>query len=185
MICHQSRTVFVHVPQAAGQSIEQHYLDRLGLDWKDNDRLFVGVRLGDVLSTHLYADEYVARGYLTPEQWGDYDRWAVVRNPWARAVSSYKYLMEDRVPFEAFLTPYTWEARHPSPRRHGVPQVRYVGDCRVLRFENLAEDYPELPWRNVSPDSTDYRRFYNDRTRQLVADAYAEDIERWGYSFDA
>ena len=41
----------------------------------------------------------------------------------------------------------------------------------------------ELPQRNRSKHD-DYRTYYNDRTREQVAEHFREDIERFGYTFD-
>ena len=37
MICRPFKCLFVHVPKTAGQSVEQFFMDRMGLDW-DTDR---------------------------------------------------------------------------------------------------------------------------------------------------
>ena len=42
MICHQYRCVFVYIPKTAGMSIEQVFLDLLGLSWKTRERLLLG-----------------------------------------------------------------------------------------------------------------------------------------------
>jgi len=86
--------------------------------------------------------------------------------------------------------------------RGWFPQKDYVTDeagnlrCDILRFatddvtEYLGHKcYP----RNISNGATDgvtvhskqdYRSFYTDRERQIVADWYAEDIEFFGFTFD-
>ena len=60
-------------------------------------------------------------------------------------------------------------------------------------FENLQHDFghiaaklgvsASLPLVNAS-EHIDYRRCYTDRTSEIVADVYAEDIRLLGYSFD-
>jgi len=35
MISHKHKTVFVHIPKVAGQSVEQMYLADLGLNWSE------------------------------------------------------------------------------------------------------------------------------------------------------
>ena len=64
----------------------------------------------------------------------------------------------------------------------------------VGRFERLAEDFAhvcrtigveaELPHVNPSRHA-DYRTYYSDHSRALVAEHFAEDIERFGYRFGA
>lgn len=62
----------------------------------------------------------------------------------------------------------------------------------VGRFENIEEDFraicrkvgitASLPHVNKSK-RTDYRDYYDAETRDLTARLYAEDIERFGYTF--
>jgi hypothetical protein len=89
---------------------------------------------------------------------------------------------------------------HPSwlPQTHfiadtdapGAPIV--VGD--LLRQESLNADFdafcsrrgircPSLPLENTSQRARDYRSYFDDETRRLVAEVYALDIEKFGYTF--
>lgn len=81
-----------------------------------------------------------------------------------------------------------------------IPQTRWLGDAKgtllvddVLRFEHLAEDWPrfcekhgipvKLERLNTSPRRRDYRSYYSDTTRDLIAAYYGDDLERFDYSF--
>lgn len=177
MICHELRSVFVHIPKTAGQSIEEFYLRKIGLGWSKRQHVHVGILKAGVRSAHLFADEYLQ--HMTREQWEYYDKFTVVRNPWARAVSSWRYLAP-QMPFNEYLAMHVTDTTY---RRHGATQCRFLHgfDGRILRFESL--DFRALPKRNMSTPC-DFRKFYDDESRELIAVAYAEDIERWGYEFD-
>lgn len=85
--------------------------------------------------------------------------------------------------------------------QHFLPQVEWLKDYqgrvvmdRVIRFEALAEGYrwvaqdlglPEgLPHLNATRSST-YHDFYDEASKQLVADWFSEDLAAFGYAFDA
>ena len=167
------RLVFLHIPKTAGRSIKKFLQD------KEGGPVNLGI-------PHLFPREYVSEGHITQSDWDAFEKFTVIRNPWARAVSAYKYHLRTRKrePFADFLGEYIkggWDLR-----RHGEPQSRYIHglDGRIYRYEFLAEDFPGLPRVNSSQDATNYRDFYTPATRALIADTYAEDIERFDYHFE-
>ena len=104
--------------------------------------------------------------------------------------------------FEAFLEErHQWGSQkfmwHRAVRGW-FPALDHVTDdtgtvrCDIIRFENLNEDlikYFNIPMmsraRNVTAlNKGTYMDVYNDKTRQIVADWYARDIDCFGYDFD-
>jgi hypothetical protein len=207
MICHRFRTIFVHIPKAGGQSIEQVFLERMGLSWQQRAPLLmrenIDPRCGPERLAHLYASEYLSCGHVAPIDFDDYFKFAVVRNPWARLVSEYKFAAAGKgVSFADFL--FKW---FPAPglsdrRRHLEPQVKFVCDAggkpmvdTIVRLESISADIGPvlervfgvrlaLPVANESPDRRDYRTFYDDKSRAFVADFYRDDIELFQFWFD-
>jgi len=233
MICHHYKTVFVHVPKTAGQSVEQVFLELLDLTWETRAPLLLRKNtvpeLGPPRLAHLTAEQYVRFKYMTQEQFDSYFKFAFVRNPWDRMVSYYKYLDESsdlgfkQYLMDSFLTKMwkdmNWFVRPQS-------SFLYDDDDRLLvdyvgRFENLQADFnkvcerigigaTELPYVNksekkpiksisalskvmkmASPAETastvtpkSYQDYYDDESRDLVAELYKRDIELFGYSFD-
>jgi hypothetical protein len=208
MLSRDYRTIFVHIPKTGGQSIETVFLRVHGLTWEQRAPLLLRPNAdpakGPPRLAHLYAREYVSCGHVTAEEFDSFFKFAVVRNPWARAVSSYKYMEQGRGnPFDRFIHDLLDWRRGAAQTRQMDPQVNFIRSAegklivdRLLRFENLAAEFAEasrkvfgreepLPAVNVSPDRRDYRTFYDDATAEIVAKVYADDIAAFGYTFDA
>lgn len=228
MICRPYRCVYVHIPKTAGQSVEQFFMDLLGLDW-DADRKVLLLNsnndpaLGTEKLAHLSASEYVECGHITQQEFSSFFRFSFVRNPWTRILSEYRYrnyfhhrsfrdFVINKMPKPGFDDKY----RHVMPQydmlhdRDGKLLVDFVG-----RFESLQQDFDRvceklgiedslLPHRNPSnKKSRDRKRrlrnflfmngenryrslsdFYDDETREAVAEYYRVDIETFGYTFN-
>jgi Sulfotransferase family len=153
VICDRYRCLFVHIPKTAGMSIEQVFLELEGLNWSTGGSLLLGRNddpsLGPPKLEHLKADEYVAGGHLTAEQFASYFKFSFVRNPWDRIVSEYKYR---GYPVKIDFKTYLFE-RLPAPGwtdtyRHIIPQYDFLHDEAgkllvdfVGRYESLQADF--------------------------------------------
>jgi hypothetical protein len=209
MLSRDYRTIFVHIPKTGGQSIETVFLHVHGLTRDTRSALLLmpnpDPSKGPRRLAHLYAREFTSLGYVSRKEFKSFFKFAVVRNPWARAVSSYKFRVKShRIAFDRFV-------REALVERNKIPdldtrqidaQTLYVHDeagrllvDKVLKHENLATEFAEisrtifgraelLPAVNVSLDRRDYRSFYDDATAEIVAKVYAADIEAFGYKFD-
>jgi hypothetical protein len=131
----------------------------------------------------------------------------LVRNPWDRMVSYYHWLREQsfdhpsvslaaQVPFDTFAcAEQVRAAMQATPARHYMTDATGIERCDLyIRLEALAKDATRLwehlgfeldvPQVNASDREADYRSYYTDAARSAVAEACAEDIARFGYSFD-
>lgn len=154
MICPQQRCLFIHIPKTAGQSVEHVFLALNGLSWATREALLLRANddpaMGPPRLAHLTAGDYLRYGYLTPEQFQTYFKFAFVRNPWARMVSLYRHLSYG-VAFRDFLMgefrTRVWKEMYWFVR----PQVEFImsedGDWLVDfvgRFENLQRDFDAI-----------------------------------------
>ncbi len=158
----------------------------------------------------LHAPARDAQKYLPAEVFDGYYKFVFVRNPWALQVSMYHFVLKEpdhlyyatvknMASFEEYVE---WVAVTAKPYPKGAPkfQADMVTDARgqiivdeIGRFETLSHDFNRisdqlglaitLPHRNQSSHK-DYRDYYNARTRSIIADAFARDIELFGYRYE-
>lgn len=216
MISHHDRCVFVHVPKCAGQSVEMFFLKRAGLDWETRAPFLLRWNdvpaLGPPRLAHLKAREYVANKWMPQAQFDEYFKFALVRNPWDRIASFYRYLGYDwRCPFSRFVLhhlPRVLERK----RWFLGPQAEYVQgrDGKLLvdfvgRFESLQQDFttacerigildarlphvndsrkPKGPMRWLKRRSMPYKDMYDSRSAKLVATLYEADVDIFKYNY--
>ena len=108
MISSKHKTIFVHVPKVAGQSIETVFLRDLGLDWGSRGELLLRKKKageqGPHRLAHLRAKDYVNLGYTDADTYDSYFTFTFVRHPYARVLSLYHYLGYSRIiSVESFL----------------------------------------------------------------------------------
>jgi hypothetical protein len=213
-LSYERRFIFVHIYRVAGQSISAairpycaNPAGRLmrvpGLRTIARRQIAAKRRLWEHNWGHITAKEL--RDALPNDVFDTFFKFAFVRNPWAWQVSVYHYQLQNRRhpdheltvrlgSFERFLD---WRVNHDRPdlqtnfllSDEGELLVDFVG-----HYETLADDFalvcrrigiaPTLPHRNASSHA-DFRSYYTDATRALVADVYRRDIEFLGYEFDA
>ena len=194
MISHANRCIYIHIPKTAGTSIEK----KLGLF----DDLEPGVQDHRTIRELEEASTPPLSSLEKP-----YFSFTFVRNPWARAFSWYRNVIEDvnhqkeggiasDCPFPDFLKRHgdSWALRpqtHWITDRSGDIPLDFVG-----RFERLEDDFayvcsvleiedPALPQimlrKGPQPCYVDY---YDPELVDLVARRYREEIELFGYAFE-
>ncbi len=137
------------------------------------------------------------KAYVGDEIWSQYYKFSFERNPWDRQVSWYHYKTKGkaRLPsFDEFLA---------NKARAFVENYDlYAIDGKIAldftgRYETLENDFARamrqtgfegeinLALTNVSQDhgARDYRVYYNDQTRDMMASWYAREISAFGYEF--
>jgi hypothetical protein len=141
-----------------------------------------------------------------PQRFQSYFKFGFVRNPWDRAVSLYErkegLQLKSRMTFDEFIDWMKFASStclHPVPHRyqldwfvspHGDVLMDFIG-----RYESLEADWGkvaahlgigafQLPRLNVNAQrARDYTSYYTDRTRRIIADRFAVDVEYFGYRF--
>lgn len=189
--------LFIHVPKAAGTSINLALYGR-----------FIG---------HVRASDVARWGSARLKSLPSF---AVTRNPWDRLVSAYRFARrlrtkdwksDARVPravrsqvpeFESFASFVTdWLAHRDVRSLNQIfqPQSLFVCDPggkvlvdHVGRLDDLAPtvDFlhrlgiaPAIEQTNLSGEPVDYRSYYTPELAALVGRIYAEDVGIFGYDF--
>lgn len=221
MISHKHKCIFIHIPKCAGTSIESalgHFDEYDGWDKQDHRtirQIQQPVEWSKILMSKGNFDEFVRRVRhkyrkhknrlnelnVTQEQYQEYFKFTIVRNPWARAYSYYKSTIKKdprykNVPdilLEDFLSEQIGK-KHLLPQTHYIKQFDGTIDLDFIgRFENLSEDFEyiakkigletyQLP-HILKGSSDDYRLHYNEKTKKLIETTYKEEIELFNYTF--
>ena len=154
MISHKFNALFIHVPKAAGQSVEAFFLDLHGLEWEERLPLLLtpneADKIGPPRLAHLHLEDYVGQHFMSQEDFDRYFKFGFVRNPWSRAVSFYKfhghhYLMSFEE-FVHFKLPQLIEEERwfYGPQREfffvdGENKADFIG-----KFEHLQDDFAKV-----------------------------------------
>jgi hypothetical protein len=154
MISDKYKCVHIHIPKCAGTSIDLALRGKLTVNWDENKKLW---------KQHCTALN-VKKYFASAEQWNNYFKFSIVRNPFDRIVSSYNFLcrhmeysnFRDRLLFKDFvLRTGMFEKMlnqdsvdKPSNNYHQVrPSVDYLfeNDSLIVdyvgRFERLEDEW--------------------------------------------
>ena len=151
-----------------------------------------------------------AKQELSEEVYNNFYKFAFVRNPWDWQISMYHFILRETshvkhqlvksmTSFDEYLD---WVANTKNPYPKGATKLQkdmltnnknqLIVDF-VGRYETLAQDFQHvcdiinikasLPSLNRTIHR-DYKSYYNERTRKIVAECFKEDIELFGYTFE-
>jgi len=122
MISMFPKTLFVHIPKCGGQSIETAFLQDLHLCFARHKKLLLCLPRpetperwpGPPRLAHLRARDYVGLDYVSKEFYSMMFSFAVVRDPFQRIYSHWKYEFQGELDFEGFVhgIPALCEQRH-------------------------------------------------------------------------
>ena len=191
------------MPKTGGTSIER----ALGIhrDWRLahldvlHGRFFLNGK--EHLLQHMPLSQTVKFASLFADVTGFF-RFGFVRNPWDRLVSEFYWREEDKTGSFADFASYACgcvaeRSDLEGKNSHFRPQHELLdGEMDFIgRFESYQTDVTRvfrqlglegvsLPHDNKTPH-LHYAHYYEATTRRKVHDAYAADVERFGYEFEA
>ena len=198
--------VYVHVYKVAGQSVKlalrrYHYRYLPGLRTPIAHLVELPMAYSfRPLDAHATAVQI--RDMLGPEEYNKLFSFSFVRNPWDWQVSLYHFIQKNKLNYQrrmvsemSFPDYIKWRVEEDCHLqsefvvdRHGETIVDFVG-----KYENLSDDFAQicskigvdasLPHVNASEHAA-FRSYYDDHTAALIGEAFKEDVERFGYSFE-
>lgn len=147
-------------------------------------------------------------GLVNQEQIEEYFIFTIVRNPWDRMVSYYHWLKEQK--FDHAAIRIANECNFTGFLKHPVIQfslkndatLTYISDrqgidqCNMyLKVENLSQDagnleqslglkLAKIPHDNISNRDKDYAGYYDAECKNIIGKVFADDIEKFEYSFE-
>ena len=102
MISFSHKTIFIHIPKCAGQSVEETFLNDIGLDWYKHRHLFGWFKKPSTWSNnfpdrlaHLTAYEYFDLDFINKETFCQFYKFSIIRDPLDRVVSAWKDLTKN------------------------------------------------------------------------------------------
>jgi hypothetical protein len=202
MIDQEYKFIFVHIPRTGGTSIEK-LLFKGSNDYKE--------WLGYNSEYKLFAQHATIK-QLKNElnvRVDDYFKFTIIRNPYERAVSDYFWLSKRKLSHPTSFKDYLLlrngfeklnHLRDETGRGdHFLTQFQFIeieGKLEIdfiIRFENLQTDFnvvcdkigipkQQLPHDHKSKHKH-YTEYYDEETKQIVAEKFSKDIEYFGYEF--
>ncbi|PKP92993.1 MAG: sulfotransferase [Alphaproteobacteria bacterium HGW-Alphaproteobacteria-16] len=208
IVSHRHRFIFAAVPKTGTHSVRRALREHMGSEDIEQVSLFVNRQfpwpeLASIPHGHLSLQQI--RSCLGETLFGDYFRFAFVRNPFDRFVSYCAFMVRGG---DAFRHQPREIMRHflfrEPPERHILfqPQAALLvdEDGRTLltdalgRVENMQSSYDTVCARigissrpldrANSTSHRDYRDYYDQDLMEGVSARYALDLELFGYAFE-
>tara|TARA_A100001011_G_scaffold373329_2_gene432631 strand:- start:112 stop:675 length:564 start_codon:yes stop_codon:yes gene_type:complete len=185
MISHKHKFIFIEVPKTGTTSI----CSVLDENWQVNAH-----------KKHQDLEQY-KENY--PQEINKYFKFSFLRNPWCRTVSLYNREESIRKSeiltfpeFVDWITLSTDTCNKPTPKKNMIDFFTIDGEIAmdfIGKTEDLQNGFDivcdktgiprqELPHIN-STNHKHYTEYYNDKTKQIIADKFAKDIEYFNYKF--
>jgi len=207
LISDSHQFVFVHVRKAAGTSLRQ-LLSPVALTWRHSRWQRIGSATGLIRDYRRFAfrphEPLPTAQRIMPEaQYQSYLKCAFVRNPWARLLSEYRYILDHpehhrhrRVSALGGLDGFIeYQASRPDAHQHrqvsgldGQCGLDFIGKVEFFKKDvrRLCDrlDLPcEISERLNTTSPINYRTTYSTSQRHRIAELWADDIEWLEYEY--
>jgi hypothetical protein len=153
IVNHTHKFIFVHVPKSAGTSVTELFSQYSSY----RDLEVGGTQLGEVLQNEFkkrygltkHATAGEIRAIVGAELWDAYYSFGIVRNPYARAQSTFHFMKRwrgnkemDRLKFIENMPDFRTFALSPKAQAQAVPPPAVVPDAVAVRRSRQAAGRP-------------------------------------------
>ena len=196
IISSKHKFIYIAVPKTGTTSV-QHHISAMKLDEVEVYDMGNEVEL----PTGVRFRKHIAAADLKKKLYGfeQYFKFTFIRNPYCYAVSWVYYYFQ-RILKCSNLEDYSFGdmiKKCPQWVWKNQSEFIYEGDINLMDFvgklENFQEDFniicdkikiprQKLPHKNKT-NHKHYTEYYDEETKQIVAEKYAKDIEYFGYEF--
>lgn len=189
MISHKHKFILILPPKTASTTLVSALMD-----FVDISKIIYQPERGtfDFLENGSSGDRKHAKLITYSSEYiNTYKLYGVVRNPYERMVSWWLWHSSFSQENKSFLDFLKFSSQWMK-----ISYYKYFGNRKIgiLRYENLASDFAcfcdevgiarqQLPHVNKT-NHKHYTEYYDEETREIVAQKYAQDIEYFGYRFD-
>lgn len=215
MISHEHKCIFIHISKCAGSSIEAAFgIDLYKYDVADKINLYGWDKEFRGFLQHATPQQLLGNNLISKQEWDNYYKFIIVRNPWDRSYSDYKWLMREIKKKDSFYN-YLNSSGNFKECLTDKTSIIYRGDHlykqvdyffvndkkinydKVIRFEELDSQLPILAkdlglnkdFFNKKENADHlrkkhYSKFYNYVRKKMVQRHYSEDISFLNYEFE-
>lgn len=184
----EKKFIFLHPMRNGGKSIELVLFNKANKNGS---------------ADHVKPNDWIKK--LGEKEWNTYFKFGFTRNPWDRMVSLYFYRRNNlrslgKITFEQYLVKLKDNVKMAKTQKDKFNQHEWFYHDRnpidfIGKFENYEEDFDKvkkilnldeslkLPSVNASNKRKNYQEMYNDKTKSIVDEMFATDIEIFNYKF--
>lgn len=189
MISHRHKFIFTRTTKTASTSIVDALDDLFDVtefpEWYQEDPRHVPL--------------WAIRTYISEDIYNNYFKWAMVRNPFARAVSTWKYHIKwsklKNKPYNDNFLDYMRIITEDRKKVKNLDLYSFTEGCDFIgRVENIVEDFahvcgvigiePRVLKRKNKTNHAPYSTYYCPETKEIVQDVYSNDIKHFNYTFE-
>lgn len=191
IVSHFKKLIFIHVHRTGGTSFTNVLRERIP----------------DCTELHTQHSNAMTVDASFFETYSNYYTIGFTRNPWERILSWYslihfndqKSINEERIRFENFIendlaADFTDHSFHYNSLDYFTDKNGVSVADRIFRFDNLHNEiqtiandlnlqFTEIPVTNTT-NKKDYRDYYTQKSKLLIAQKCKKDIDYFNYTFD-